>query len=118
MAVSRSRARLGWRTAAPRNSGGLLTSDTVSLVSQEETTAPPAARTGFASLPRWLRIGMVAAVTAVGVLIIAVVIRIVLQTPVIPTGSTPVAQLLPGSCLVEPGSDDDRYTVVPCSTPH
>jgi hypothetical protein len=83
-------------------------------VSEAETT--PAA-TGFAGLPRWLRIGLVAAATAVVVLIIAVVVRIVLQTPFIPTGPTPADRLVPGACLLEPG-DLDEYTVVPCSTPH
>lgn len=61
---------------------------------------------------------MVAAITAVVVLIVAVVIRIVLQTPVIPTGVTSADRLLPGSCLLEPGSDEKEYTVVPCSVPH
>jgi hypothetical protein len=83
-------------------------------VSEAETT--PVA-TGFAGLPRWLRIGLIAAATAVVVLIIAVVIRIVLQTPMIPTGTTSADRLVPGACLLEPG-DADEYTVVPCSTPH
>jgi hypothetical protein len=76
------------------------------------------ARTGFGGLPRWLRIGIIAAATAVLVLIFAVVIRIVLQTPIVPLGVTPVDRLVPGSCLVEPGSTDEQYTVVNCSTPH
>lgn len=83
-------------------------------MSEADTT--PAA-TGFAGLPRWLRIGLVAAATAVVVLIIAVVIRIVLQTPIIPTGPTSADRLVPGACLLEPG-DNDEYTVVSCSTPH
>ncbi|MEO5921950.1 MAG: septum formation family protein [Pseudolysinimonas sp.] len=88
-------------------------------MSEADTT--PAAQsvtpTGFAGLPRWLRIGLIAAVTAVVVLIIAVAVRVALQTPVIPTGPTSVDRLVPGACLLEPG-DADEYTVVPCSTPH
>jgi hypothetical protein len=87
-------------------------------VSQQDSTPAPSVRTGFAGLPRWLRIGLVAGATAVVVLIIAVVIRIVLQTPIIPTGATPAERLLPGACLLEPGGGDEEYTVVPCSTPH
>ena len=83
-------------------------------MSEAETT--PAA-TGFAGLPRWLRIGLIAAATAVLLLIAAVIIRIVLQTPVIPTGATSAEKLVPGACLLEPG-DADSYTVVPCSVPH
>jgi len=85
-------------------------------VSEVEST-PDVARTGFGGLPTWLRIGIVAAATAVAVLIISVIIRIVLQTPVVPLGSIAADNLLPGSCLVEPGSLD-VYTVVPCSQPH
>jgi hypothetical protein len=83
-------------------------------VSEVDTT--PTA-TGFAGLPRWLRIGLIAAATAVLVIIVAVIIRIVLQTPIIPTGPTPADRLVPGACLLEPG-DADQYTVVPCTTPH
>jgi hypothetical protein len=87
-------------------------------VSEADTTpAAQTAATGFAGLPRWLRIGLIAAATAVVVIVIAVVIRIVLQTPVIPTGPTEADRLVPGACLLEPG-DADQYTVVPCSTPH
>lgn len=88
-------------------------------MSEADTTpaAQSATLTGFAGLPRWLRIALIAAATAVVVLIIAVVVRIVLQTPIIPTGPTPADQLVPGACLLEPG-DADEYTVVPCSTPH
>jgi hypothetical protein len=77
----------------------------------------PTPATGFAGLPPWLRIGLIAAATAIVVLIIAVGVRIVLQTPIIPTGVTPVDRLVPGACLLEPG-DLDEFTVVPCSTPH
>jgi hypothetical protein len=77
----------------------------------------PAAASGFAGLPRWLRIALIAAATAVGVLVIAVVIRVVLQTPFIPFGPTPAERVVPGACLLEPG-EADRYTVVACSTPH
>lgn len=87
----------------------------------EPTSATPSGdssnTSGFGGLPRWLRIGIVAASTAVVVLVIAVIIRIVLQTPVIPTGSTAVEDLQPGSCLLEPGLAD-TYTVVTCTTPH
>jgi hypothetical protein len=81
--------------------------------------APDAAApaSGFSGLPRWLRIALIAAATAVGVLIIAVVIRVVLQTPFIPLGPTPVERVVPGACLLEPG-EADQYTVVACSTPH
>jgi hypothetical protein len=87
-------------------------------VSEVESTPAPAARTGFSGLPRWLRIGLITAATAVVVLVIAVVIRIILQTPVIPTGVTAAERLLPGSCLLEPGGTSDEYTVVPCSSAH
>jgi hypothetical protein len=83
-------------------------------VSEVDTT--PAA-TGFAGLPRWLRIGLIAAATAVLVIIVAVIVRIVLQTPMIPPGPTAADRLVPGACLLEPG-DSDQYTVVTCSTPH
>jgi hypothetical protein len=79
--------------------------------------ADPTARTGFGSLPAWLRIGIIAAATAVVALVIAVIIRIVLQTPVVPLGPTAAEDLLPGSCLLEPGAAE-TYTVVPCTTPH
>ncbi len=75
-------------------------------------------RSGFGELPRWLRIGIIAAATAVLVLVIAVVVRIALQAPAIPLGVTPVGDVLPGSCLLEPGGTSDEYTVVGCSTPH
>lgn len=81
----------------------------------EATTTP--AKSGFAGLPRWLRISLIAAATAVVVLIFAVVIRVALQTPLIPYVVTPADKLIPGSCLLEPG-DDEKYTVVACSTPH
>ena len=87
----------------------------------EAPEAPVAAdesRGGFGGLPAWLRIGIVAAATAVVVLIIAVVIRLILQTPVVPLGVTPADELVPGACLVEPGTDLDKYTVVACDTPH
>jgi hypothetical protein len=77
----------------------------------------PASASGFAGLPRWLRIALIAAATAVGVLVIAVVIRVVLQTPFIPLGPTPAERVVPGACLLEPG-EADQYTVVACSTPH
>lgn len=59
-----------------------------------------------------------AAATAVLVLIVAVVVRIALQNPIIPLGSTPTEALQPGSCLLEPGGGEDTYTVVSCSAPH
>jgi hypothetical protein len=73
--------------------------------------------TGFGGLPSWLRIGIVAAATIVVVLIFIVIIRIVLQTPNIPLGVTPAADLEPGSCLLEAGAADE-YTVVSCVSPH
>jgi hypothetical protein len=87
-------------------------------VSEAEANPEASARSGFGGLPRWLRIGIVAAGTAVLVLIVAVVVRIALQSPAIPLGVTPVDQILPGSCLLEPGGTSDEYTVVGCSTPH
>lgn len=83
----------------------------------DTTPAAPIAASGFAGLPRWLRIGLIAAVSAVVVLIGAVAVRIALQNPVIPTGETAVEKLVPGACLLEP-SAAAVYTVVPCSTPH
>jgi hypothetical protein len=87
-------------------------------VSEAEANPETSARSGFRGLPRWLRIGIIAAATAVLALIIAVVVRIALQAPAIPLGVTPVEQVLPGSCLLEPGGTSDEYTVVGCSTPH
>jgi len=81
----------------------------------EAPTTP--VRSGFSGLPRWLRISLIAAATAVVVLILAVLVRVALQTPVIPFIVTPVDKLIAGSCLTEPG-DAEKYTVVPCSTPH
>ncbi|MEO8263642.1 MAG: septum formation family protein [Pseudolysinimonas sp.] len=86
-------------------------------MSEVESTPDSIARTGFGALPSWLRIGIVAAATAVAVLIISVVIRIVLQTPVVPLGDIAADDLLPGSCMVQPGAED-VYTVVPCTQPH
>jgi hypothetical protein len=83
-------------------------------VSEAQTTPAPS---GFSGLPRWLRIALIAAATAVAVLIFAVVIRIILQTPIIPLGPTPADRLQPGACVVEPGQAD-TYTVVPCSSAH
>jgi hypothetical protein len=87
-------------------------------VSEAESTPDAPVRNGFGGLPRWLRIGIVAAATAVVVLVFAVIIRIILQTPIIPTGVTPAESLLPGSCLLEPGGTEPEYTVVVCTTPH
>jgi hypothetical protein len=87
-------------------------------VAEPDANPETSSRSGFGGLPRWLRIGIIAAATAVLALVIAVVVRIVLQTPAIPLGVTSVDQLLPGSCLLEPGGSADEYTVVGCSTPH
>ena len=87
-------------------------------MSEANTTPASSARTGFGGLPRWLRIGLIAAATAVVVLVFAVVIRVVLQTPIVPYGVTPADRLLVGSCLLEPGGSASEYTVVPCTTPH
>jgi hypothetical protein len=86
-------------------------------VSEVESTPEAASRTGFGGLPTWLRIGIVAAATAVVVLIISVIIRIVLQIPVVPLGEIAADDLQPGSCMLEPGAHD-VYTVVPCTQPH
>ena len=75
------------------------------------------ATSGFAGLPRWLRLSLIAAATAVALLVLAVVVRVTLQSPIIPLVVTPVDKLIPGSCLQEPG-DADTYTVVACVTPH
>jgi hypothetical protein len=87
-------------------------------VSEADANPETPARSGFRGLPAWLRIGIIAAATAVIVLIIAVIARLILQTPFIPLGTTATDDLLPGSCLVEPGGGSDEYTVVGCSTPH
>ncbi|CAN5325469.1 hypothetical protein BH11ACT3_BH11ACT3_04080 [soil metagenome] len=76
-----------------------------------------AALSGFRGLPRWLRIGIIAAATAGLLLVIAVVVRVIVQTPQIPLGVTAAADLRPGSCLLEPGAAK-KYTVVSCGTPH
>lgn len=86
-------------------------------MSDSAATPETETRTGFGGLPRWLRIGIVAAAAAVVALLIAVVIRIVLQTPVVPLGPTSAEVLQPGSCLLEPGIEE-TYTVVNCTTPH
>jgi hypothetical protein len=87
-------------------------------VSEVESTPADPAASGFGGLPGWLRIGIIAAGTAVLVLIIAVVVRIALQNPIIPTGATATDDLQPGSCLLEPGGGAEQYTVVSCSSPH
>jgi hypothetical protein len=87
-------------------------------VSEAETTRKAPDASGFGGLPRWLRIGIVAAATAVVVLMIAVVIRVILHSPFIPLGPTPIDRLQPGSCLLEPGTGAEQYTVVACSSPH
>jgi hypothetical protein len=87
-------------------------------VSEADANPETPIRSGFGGLPRWLRIGIIAAASAVLVLIIAVIARVVLSSPIIPLGVTAVDDLLPGSCVVEPGGTSDEYTVVGCSTPH
>jgi hypothetical protein len=87
-------------------------------VSKADATSDTVERTGFGGLPTWLRIGIVAAATVILVLVISVIIRLVLETPNIPLGTTAAADLRPGSCLVEAGGTADEYTVVACSTPH
>lgn len=74
-------------------------------------------RSGFFALPSWLRIALIAAGTAVVVLIVAVILRVILQTPFIPYGVTAIDKLVPGACLVEAG-DAEKYTVVSCTDPH
>lgn len=87
-------------------------------MSEVESTPATPASSGFGGLPGWLRIGIIAAATAVLVLVIAVVVRIILQNPIIPLGPTATADLQPGSCLLEPGGGSGTYTVVSCSSPH
>lgn len=87
-------------------------------MSEAESTPAAPASTGFGGLPRWLRIGIVAAATAVLVLVIAVVVRVALQSPFIPLGQTAAERLQPGACLLEPGGGAQSYTVVSCSSPH
>ncbi len=87
-------------------------------MSEADANPGTTVRSGFGGLPRWLRIGIIAAATAVLVLIVAVVVRVALQAPSIPLGVTPVGQIMPGSCLLEPGGTSDEYTVVGCSTAH
>lgn len=87
-------------------------------MSDADANPTPVTRTGFGGLPGWLRIGIVAAATIVVVLVFAVIIRIVLQTPSIPLGVTPAGDLRPGSCLLEPGASEEQYTVVTCGAPH
>jgi hypothetical protein len=86
-------------------------------VTEVDATADTAMSSGFRGLPRWLRIGIIAAATAVVLLIIAVVVRVIVQTPHIPLGVTAASDLQPGSCVLEPGAQE-QYTVVSCSTPH
>ncbi|MBX3194561.1 MAG: hypothetical protein R2717_06745 [Schumannella sp.] len=92
-------------------------SDTPATAAPPESPVDAAPARGFNQLPAWLRIGVIAAATAVVALIIAVIIRIVLQTPIIPTGPTAAEDLVPGACLLE-GGVAETYTVVTCSTPH
>lgn len=80
-----------------------------------DATAP---RGWWGNLPPWARIGLI----AFGVVVIAlssiVAFRVATRVPVIATGATDAAVLLPGSCLDEAGLDLDEYTVVPCGQPH
>jgi hypothetical protein len=90
-------------------------------VSEVDATAQPASEpsvpTGFRGLPRWLRIGIIAAGAAVLLLVVVVLVRMALQAPHIPLGTTAADKLQSGSCLLEPG-DLESYTVVSCGSPH
>lgn len=81
-------------------------------------TDPAEPSRGWAALPRWTRIGILALAAVVVALILLVLVRIVSRAPAIPLGVTPVAELRPGSCLAESALDLDEYTVVSCSVEH
>lgn len=86
-------------------------------MSEVDATTEAANTTGFRGLPRWLRIGVIAAGVAVLLLALLVIVRLIAQAPHIPLGATAVDKLQPGSCLLEPGNSE-KYTVVSCGTPH
>lgn len=73
---------------------------------------------GFAALPTWARVGLIALAAVLVALIAIVAIRLATRVPPIPHGPTAVADLRPGSCLAEDGADLEQYTVVPCTQDH
>ncbi|MEO8529357.1 MAG: hypothetical protein ABI435_09770 [Pseudolysinimonas sp.] len=75
-------------------------------------------KSAWSRLPRWGRIGLIAAVVVVLTLVGIVGFRILSKVPNIPLGVTAVGDLRDGSCLAEDGRDLAEYTVVPCTTAH
>jgi hypothetical protein len=73
---------------------------------------------GWAALPRWARLGLIALAAVVVALIAIVVVRLVTRVPPIPYGVTATDDLRPGSCLAESQADLDEYTVIPCGQAH
>jgi hypothetical protein len=69
-------------------------------------------------LPSWARIGLIAFVVVVVGLAALVAFRLATRAAPIPTGTTAVGELRPGSCLAEDSLDRDEYTVVSCGEPH
>ena len=82
------------------------------------TEAVDASPRGWITLPRWARIGLLVLVGVLIALLAFVIVRVATRVPPIPTGTTAVADLRPGSCLAEAAIDLAEYTVIPCSEEH
>ncbi len=72
---------------------------------------------GWARLPRWGRIGIIAGAVAVVGIAGVVGVRVASRWAPIPTGVTAVGDLRPGACLAEASPTVD-VEVVPCSAEH
>lgn len=79
-------------------------------------TAQP--RGGWAGLPPWARIGIIALGVVILVLVAIVAVRALTRVAPIPLGATDVDDLRAGSCLAEADRTLETYTVVSCAQPH
>ncbi len=82
------------------------------------TDAVDASPRGWAALPTWIRIGLIALAAVVVALVAIVALRLATRVPAIPYGVTSIDDLRPGSCLSEAERDLAEYTVVPCGQEH
>ena len=73
---------------------------------------------GWAALPTWARIGIIALAAIIVALVAIVAVRLATRVPPIPLGVTSIDDLRPGSCLAEPQRDLAEYTVVACGEEH
>lgn len=87
-------------------------------MSDEVPTADASSASRWSALPTWARVGIIAGIVIVIVIVSLFAWRLATRVPNIPLGETPAADLQPGSCLAESDLDLDSYTVVPCTEPH